>query len=128
MLLPRLPSFLHEIEVKRSCAELGQPGLQLPCLSDFSVSFLTESHLVLIGRAALIREGCEEGFLAPFSVSVSDLSIFKWNSPTALLRSSIVSLEKDQTKCNISKQDSNTLKDLVSQNAAARIGVVSNLC
>lgn len=22
----RLPSFLHEIEVKRSCAELGQPG------------------------------------------------------------------------------------------------------
>lgn len=24
--LSRLPAFLHEIEVKRSCAELGQPG------------------------------------------------------------------------------------------------------
>ena len=38
----RLPSLLSETDVKRSCAQLGQPG-----------------------RATLIREGCEEGFLAP---------------------------------------------------------------
>ncbi|CAL1150064.1 unnamed protein product [Cladocopium goreaui] len=42
----KLPAFLHEIEVKRSCAELGQPG-----------------------RAALIRAGCEEGFLVFDSLS-----------------------------------------------------------
>eukprot|EP00434_Breviolum_minutum_P010201 symbB.v1.2.009002.t1/scaffold565.1/size187815/15 len=53
----KLPSFLHEIEVKRSCAELG--------------------------RASLIREGCEEGFLVFDSLSregsVSSETFAQWH-------------------------------------------------